>query len=217
MSDFNLIDTSYRRRINIKRWLLGAVVAYVVLLIGLFGARASLNGYIDKARAEVAALRSDTESILSRKRSLREIQSEKSKLERKLKVLGGLVEGPDINRIFHAVERSLNDETWFVDWSFRRAGELIDVNAEEIDTGYFIIVSEQTDAQKQAWKIKTHMEINAQAINHSALASFVRKLSNQPEVDHVQIESTHTRNVGAVEVIHFNLGVLINTQQKAGA
>ena len=216
MSEFNLIDSSYRRRVDKKHWLIGIVVAYVGLLLVLGVGRASLLDHIEESRGEIESLQSDTESILSRKRALRELQTKKAQLQRKLAVLDGLVEGPDIEQIFHAVERSLNDDTWFVDWSFRRAGELVDVGTEEINTGYFIIVSENPE-QQQAWKIRTHMEINAQSISHSALASFVRNLGNQPEVEHVQIDSTRTQNIGTLEVIHFSLAVVLNTARGAGA
>ena len=214
MSEFNLIDTAYLRRAQFKKWTVLLGIAYLGLVIVLALGKISLHDYISSAREEISSLQRDTETVLSRKRLLRDLQNQKAQLNNRLDVLEGLVEGPQISQIFYAVDRSLNDEIWFVDWSFRRAGEMVEIKPEEKDSGYFIIIPESGGQQNQAWKIRTHMEINAQAVNHTAMAKFVLNLGAQPEIEHVQIYSTSSQKVGNIDVVNFVLTVLLNTHNK---
>ena len=212
MDDFNLIPASYRRRRRLKRWLLAFAGFYVLVVLAIGTGKVAISDFIESARSEIDSLKGDTQEVLSRKRELREMRDRESELEHRLIVLDRLIDGPRITRLFQAIDRSLDERIWFVDWKFVRAGELVDVPEKTVERGYFIVVSEpSTTGLQQAWKILTHMEISARAVNHSALAEFVRRLGVQPEVDGVQVVATQTEQFDGQNVIGFRLAVLLDT------
>ena len=212
MDDFNLIPASYRRRRRLKRWLLAFAGFYVLVVLAIGTGKVAISDFIESARSEIDLLKGDTQEVLSRKRELREMRGRESELEHRLIVLDRLIDGPRITRLFQAIDRSLDERIWFVDWKFVRAGELVDVPEKTVERGYFIVVSEpSTTGLQQAWKILTHMEISARAVNHSALAEFVRRLGVQPEVDGVQVVATQTEQFDGQNVIGFRLAVLLDT------
>ena len=212
MDDFNLIPASYRRRRRVKRWLLAFAGFYVLVVLAIGTGKVAISDFIESARSEIDSLKGDTQEVLSRKRELREMRDRESELEHRLIVLDRLIDGPRITRLFQAIDRSLDERIWFVDWKFVRAGELVDVPEKTVERGYFIVVSEpSTTGLQQAWKILTHMEISARAVNHSALAEFVRRLGVQPEVDGVQVVATQTEQFDGQNVIGFRLAVLLDT------
>ena len=212
MDDFNLIPASYRRRRRLKRWLLAFSGFYVLVVLAIGTGKVAISDFIESARSEIDLLKGDTQEVLSRKRELREMRDRESELEHRLIVLDRLIDGPRITRLFQAIDRSLDERIWFVDWKFVRAGELVDVPEKTVERGYFIVVSEpSTTGLQQAWKILTHMEISARAVNHSALAEFVRRLGVQPEVDGVQVVATQTEQFDGQNVIGFRLAVLLDT------
>ena len=212
MDDFNLIPASYRRRRRVKRWLLAFAGFYVLVVLAIGTGKVAISDFIESARSEIDLLKGDTQEVLSRKRELREMRDRESELEHRLIVLDRLIDGPRITRLFQAIDRSLDERIWFVDWKFVRAGELVDVPEKTVERGYFIVVSEpSTTGLQQAWKILTHMEISARAVDHSALAEFVRRLGVQPEVDGVQVVATQTEQFDGQNVIGFRLAVLLDT------
>jgi hypothetical protein len=217
MLDFNLIPSVYQRRINLKRWIGLFLCFYICTVMALLLGRSWLLDRNESTQSKIAIVNSDMQNILSRKRELRGLHDERNLLTHQLTVLSGLIDGPRVQKLFYAIDRAINDDIWFVDWSFARAGELVEVNPERVHTGYFIIISEDPNSKTQkAWKIHTHTEITARAINHSALAEFVRQLGYQPEVERVRIVSTRTQKDGNTDVIDFKLAVVLSNSEEIG-
>jgi hypothetical protein len=120
-----------------------------------------------------------------------------------------------------AMDRIMQNDVWFTQWSYNRAGEITPVQPATVQTGYFIIIPQEANGSpstgspnQQAWKLNTHMEINGQALDYSSLSGFVRKLINQPEIDDVKVINTSLRNYTSSQVVDFNLVVIINNQFK---
>ncbi len=63
----------------------------------------------------------------------------------------------------------------------------------------------------KAWWVQAHMEIKAQAINHSALAEFVERLSAQPAVKDIKVLSTRAHRHASVQAVDFELAVIVNS------
>jgi hypothetical protein len=57
----------------------------------------------------------------------------------------------------------------------------------------------------------THMEIRGQAVDHSTLAQFVSRLLDQPRIEQVRVVNTRVRPLAAVEVVDFELAVVVRT------
>ena len=115
--------------------------------------------------------------------------------------------------MFVSMDSALDKSVWFVDWTFRRAGELVDEDEKGVQTGYFLVIPiEAEDEPNRAWRMETHMEILGQARDHSTLASFVSRLLDEPRIAQVRIVKTHVREVAAVEVVDFELAVVVRTE-----
>ena len=210
MADIDLIPESYRRERRTKRWLKQFGVMYGVLLICIVSAKVFLHLGIKEQRLEIERLRTDKQSVLEQKARLEELHGERSRLEKRLAVLERLRGGPASKQVFLGIDGALNGKVWFVDWSFKRAGEFVEPKASTVNTGYFIIVPEgQNDTSARAWQMRTHMEIKAQALDHSALADFVERLGRQRVIEDVKVLNTRSQRKNAMSVVDFKLAVVV--------
>jgi hypothetical protein len=190
---------------------LGVVAVLVLVFVGV--AKAGLVQGIQIKQNELGRLRTVKTGLLSQKAQVKALEFERSDLERQLAILSGLRGGAAAKQTLLAVDRALNGNVWFVSWSFRRTGELVDEAPETVNTGYFIVVpAESRDEPERAWRLRSHMEIRAQAASHSALASFVRQLVDQPEVEDVKVVNTRVHRYTNAQVVSFELAVVIKSE-----
>ncbi len=183
-----------------------------MLLVALVGiGRTHLNRMVDSREQQVARLRVARGDVLDRKARLESLQAEKVELLRRQAILSGLRGGVEARRMFLVVDQALDGNVWFLSWTFRRAGELVDHEPETVDTGYFIVVpSRAKDEPEKAWRLEAHMEIHARALDHATLAEFVRRLVEQPEVRDVRVLRTRVHEYTARQVVDFELAVIVN-------
>jgi len=211
MTDIDLIPESYRRGRRARSWLGRFAVAYMALLFGLLAAKAVLSVNIDARASEARKMRVDAAAALQRKAHLDQLDSQRVALAKQLAMLDTLRAGPPTGEIFAAVDRALEGRrVRFLSWRFQRAGELVETPARTINTGYFVVVP--AGSKKPAvngWRLRTHMEIKAVAVDHSALAEFVSRLANQAAFKDVKVLETHAQQEGGREVVAFGLAVVI--------
>jgi len=126
-------------------------------------------------------------------------------------MLDTLRAGPPASEIFEAVDRALDGgRVRFLNWRFKRAGELVERPVRTVNTGYFVVVPAGTGkAAEHGWRLRTHMEIKGRAVDHSALAAFVTRLASQPVVKDVKVLATHAQQVAGREAVGFDLAVVI--------
>lgn len=112
------------------------------------------------------------------------------------------------------IDRVLNDNIWFLQWSFKRAGEIVTLPPQTVQTGYFIIIPQENSriGKQQTWKLETHMEIKGQARDHTSFSLFVQGLLSQPEIEDVKIVDTQMRRYADIQVVDFNIVIVINNQ-----
>jgi hypothetical protein len=115
--------------------------------------------------------------------------------------------------MFSSMDSALDGRVWFLDWTFRRAGELVDEDPKGVQTGYFLVIPiEEEDEPNRAWRMETHMEIRGHTLDHSTLARFVSRLLDEHRIAQVRIVKTHVREVASVEVVDFELAVVVRTE-----
>ena len=121
--------------------------------------------------------------------------------------------GAAVDDIFSLVDRSIvAGDLWFTDWSFRRAGIIVDGEQRGVETGYFVIVSEQNSMRtNNDLSVETHMTIRGQAKDHQALSKFVRALFEQREIKDVNVRKTSQTDYGSGRVVDFNMTVVLNS------
>jgi Tfp pilus assembly protein PilN len=210
MAELDLIPDSYRRARLIRRWLKAFALVYIGLIVSLGVSRWLLASAIDARAGKLEQIDADRAAMDQQKGQIQDLDARKAELARKVDALETLRGGPSPRAIFVAVDRALNGEVWFLQWTFRRAGEFVQPQPRSVNTGYIITVpAGEAGAQSKAYRIATHMEINGQASSHSALADFVQRLSEQSVVEEVKVLNTHVRPYGAFQVVDFSLAVII--------
>lgn len=213
MNEIDLVPGHYRRLQRVRSTLhrLALAVALVAVLAG--GARAGLRYAIETEQGELSRLRTVRSGLLSQKARIQQLELERGGLERELAILEQLRGGVAARETLLAVDRALNGNVWFQSWAFRRAGEWSEEEPESTQTGYFIVVPpEARDGTERAWRLDSHMEIHAQAADHSALAAFVRALVEQPEVSDVRVVSTRVHRYTSGQVVSFELAVVLRNR-----
>jgi hypothetical protein len=106
----------------------------------------------------------------------------------------------------------VNDNLWFVNWSFRRAGVVVDGETRGIETGYFVIVpADQRSSEVPDWQVETHMTLEGRALDHQALSTFVRSLFEQPDIKDVSVQRTSLTEYANGRVVSFDLTIVLNS------
>lgn len=212
MSDLDLIPTRYRRALWLRAWRTRLAVALVAIVIGLAAAKLGLAWGIRSHERALERLRVQKLALLAQEARLEDLQEQRGVLEARVDVLSKLRGGVDARTVFRVVDRALDGNVWFRRWRFRRAGEPVDSVPETARTGYFVVVPRGAEGEpERAWHLETHMELSAEARDHSTLAGFVSRLVQQPEIQDARILHTRARRYPSAEVVEFELAVVVRS------
>lgn len=213
MADIDLIPNSYRTRRWQTRWMkttAGVLVGLIVVLAaGLF----TLNVATTKSKSRVDALQLQQSLTAQQRADLERLNAEKKELLQQFELLSGLRSGAAAEDMFVTIDRALvDDEVWFLEWEFQRAGVLVSDGVRTVNTGYFIVVPEGADKPADdSFRVQTNMTIRGQAQDHSALSGFVRRLFAQSEIGDVRIRRTSVNSREQYDTVDFDLAVVLNT------
>jgi len=213
MAELDLVPSEYRRALWLRRWLRTLAVVEVALLLGLLTARVAVDAAASSRRRAIEEIHTAEQRVQAQRGQLEQLRGQQQVAERHLAILSGLRGGLSSDAVFLAVDRSFQDGIWFLDWTFRRAGQLVDDDPKAVQTGYFLVVPLEQEGHdaKRAWRLETHMEIRGQALDHTTLARFVDRLLDEPRIEAVRIVNTQSRAAAAVPVLDFELAVLVRT------
>jgi hypothetical protein len=216
MHELDLIPASYKERLKIKRWCQQFGFAFVSVLVIVFGLRIAITNQTMALNSRIEILQRDKQASIEQQQKYNELVAKEVKLRKQLEILNGLRGGPSAKQILLAVDRVMRNDVWFTQWSFIRAGQITQVQPATVQTGYFIIIPQETNASptEQAWKLDTHMEISGQALDHSSLSDFISDLIKQPEINDVKVINTSLRSYTSSQIVEFKLVVIINNQFK---
>ena len=216
MSNIDLIPSEFRHERWLRSWLRSFVLSTAgvgLLALSLYG---GLSWQTGKLRDEVRVLEEQRAVTAQQRTQLEDLSREKSNLSQQLSMLQGLRSGAPAKAVFLAVDQAIGGaDVWFTNWQFRRAGVLVpEEQSSGVQTGYFIVVPEDGRDASQAWQVETHLKIQGQARDHSALSRFVDELFSQRAVVDVDVENTALRSYGDVDVVDFDLAVVLNSEAR---
>lgn len=213
MAEIDLVPAEYRHYLRVRRWLVTFASVFVLLVVAIGVGRVVVSQRVGAEKARIDHLRASKQVTLNQLGLIQTLHERKGAAEKRLNILGGLRGGPAAEKIFWTIDRALSGNVWFRSWSFRRAGELVEVAPRAVETGYFIIVpKEANQSQDKAWRLQTHMEIKGQARDHSALAEFVKRLLDQPEIEDVRVLNTSLRRYTTAHLVDFELAVVVDSR-----
>lgn len=216
MNDIDLIPNAYRTRRWQSSWLKTSAFLFGGLLIAFVVGLVMLNTATANTKARVEALQIRQTVTAQQRVDLERLNTQRTELQQQFELLSGLRSGAAAEDMFVAIDRALtNDDLWFVEWQFERAGVMVGEGVRTVNTGYFIVVPEGTDRPADgAIRVQTNMTIRGQSRDHSGLSGFVRRLFAQPEIDDVRIRRTSVNRNGQISAVDFELAVTLKTDAR---
>ena len=213
MADIDLIPVDYRNWLSQQALVRKYVIGFVLLNLLIFGTGLLLGYSARQAEAKVLRLKTDNAITQQQQLQLQQLKDQEAEYQRRWSLLRGLRAGAAIDDIFTLIDRSLiAGDLWFLEWSFRRAGVIVDGQQRGIETGYFIIVDEESNPLADPdLEVETHMTIHGQAKDHQALSKFVRALFEQSDIKDVNVQRTSQTDYANGRVVDFDLTIVLNS------
>ncbi|MDJ0939559.1 MAG: PilN domain-containing protein [Woeseiaceae bacterium] len=217
MADIDLIPNEYRTWLRQRSMLKVYGSAFLALNVLVCAVALLLDYAVTQSEKAAVQLRSANAITQQQQVQLDQLQSQRGEYERQWSLLRGLRAGAEVEDIFEIIDRSLvGEDLWFLEWSFRRAGVIVDGEQRGVETGYFIIVAEDGSATNAELKVETHMSVAGQARDHQALSRFVRNLFEQPDIKDVSVQRTSQARIGRSRVVDFDLTIVLNSTPREG-
>lgn len=218
MAELDLIPDDYRKRLVRHGEIRQYAVAFVILNVVILGAAGVFAHFSSKASEKIQDLKTQSAITEQQQTQLEQLSSQKKEYERRWSLLRGLRAGAAVEDIFKIIDRAIvNNDLWFENWSFRRAGVVVDGETRGIETGYFVIVEEDGQSGGNPdWQVETHMVLEGRALDHQALSTFVRALFEQPDIKDVSVQKTSLTNYANGRVVSFDLTIILNSDIEAG-
>ena len=214
MAEIDLIPADYRRWLDQRRLLRDFAIVVGIVAALLVGASEWSRMETVSARDRASELRTNNAISQQQQQQLEQLRNQQAEYRRQLSLLRGLRAGAAIEDIFTIIDRSMVEgELWFVDWSFRRAGVIVNGEQRGVETGYFIIADPDAEVPG-SFEVETHMSIHGQARDHQALSNFVRALFEQSQISDVSVQKTSRVDYGGGSVVDFNLTVVLASEPR---
>lgn len=217
MNEIDLFPEDLRRQLLFKRWFRRAGISLLLLstliVVAFFGLREA-NAQLE---TRIEYFQSQREITNANRQQLKLLSQKKQDLQQQLSLLSGLRSGASAEQMFVMIDRALpGPDVWLTNWRFRRAGTQVEAGLETVNTGYFIVIPAGSgERQEETWKIETHMNIQGQALDHSAMSEFVRNLTLQPEIENVRIVSTRLGlSANRTKLVDFSLDIIVSTEAR---
>ena len=213
MNEIDLFPDDLRRQLLLTRWFKLAAISIVLLSLAIGGGFILLlevNAQVDE---EIRQFQNQREISNANRQQLKQLDQQKQDLQQQLNLLSGLRSGASAEQMFVMIDRALpGPEVWLTNWKFRRAGTQVKATPETVSTGYFIVIpAGSSTRQEETWKIETHMNIQGQALDHSAISEFVLNLTRQPEIENVRIVNTRLgQPVNETKLVDFSLDIIVS-------
>lgn len=216
MASIDLVPNEYRLWLDQRRVLRNYGLTLALLAVVITGIAMAVADRVTEAQALAAELRVKNTITQNQQQQLAEMKNQQAEYERQWSLLRGLRAGAAVEDIFRIVDESLvGDKLWFLDWSFRRAGVIVDGQQRGVETGYFIIVTgENGENNGHGYEVETHMTIHGQARDHQALSAFVRALFDQNLIKDVNVQRTSRDESTGRRVVDFDLTVVLNSSTR---
>jgi hypothetical protein len=217
MNEIDLFPDELRKQLLFKRWFKLTGISVVLLTLVAMVAFVVLREASDRIDQQIQHFQSQREISNTTRQQMEQLNQQKSDLKQQLDLLSGLRSGASAEQMFLMIDRALpGSDVWLTNWKFRRAGTQVDKTQQAVSTGYFIVIpadNQSRQGQEETWKIETHMSIQGQALDHSAMSRFVLNLTQQPEIEKVRIVNTRSNQGKQVKLVDFSLDIVVSARK----
>ncbi len=216
MADIDLIPREYRYWLWQLQWLKQSAVG----LSGVLALATAGYLYLDITAAatqkKLQTLQQQQAITQQQQQELEQLSNSKAELARQWTLLNGLRGGTSVESILTVIDRALVDQqVWFLDWEFARAGHAAKRPRQSSNSGYFVISSGKNKGEPSMpdrWQVDTHITIKGQAIDHAAFSGFVQRLLQQAEIADVKVVKTALSRISDVNIVNFDIAILVNNR-----
>ena len=213
MAELDLIPDDYRNRLKQRAELRQFAVLFAILNIVVLASAGVFSQLSKQASVRIQELKSQSAITEQQQLRLETLSAQQKDYEQRWSLLRGLRAGAAVEDIFRIIDRAIvNNDIWFENWSFRRAGVVVDGEARGVETGYFVVVpADGQPTETPEWQVETHMVLEGRALDHQALSTFVRALFEQPDIKDVSVQRTSQTNYANGRVVSFDLNIILNS------
>lgn len=213
MAELDLIPDDYRNRLKQRAELRQFAVLFAILNIVVLASAGAFGQLSKQASVRIQELKSQSAITEQQQLRLEALSAQQKEYEQRWSLLRGLRAGAAVEDIFRIIDRAIvNDDIWFENWSFRRAGVVVDGEARGVETGYFVVVpADGQPTETPEWQVETHMVLEGRALDHQALSTFVRALFEQPDIKDVSVQRTSLTDYANGRVVSFDLNIILNS------
>jgi hypothetical protein len=211
MNEIDLIPAVYRKRVLFIKWVKQALFSMIGISAVVVIAFLVLQADTEDIEWQLNELQTQKMISNQQRNELEKLNTRKKSLTQQLDLLAGLRSGLAVEQILLTVDKALSkNNVWLTNWSFRRAGSVVDNDPKTVNMGYFIVIPNgERPQEEEAWKIETTMTIQGQALDHSALSEFVSNLIEQPEIQTVRVVRTDLISLHNHKLVNFSLDIVV--------
>ncbi len=215
MNEFDLIPADYRRNRQIYGDLARFGIAALAIVAVTFVAVTALSVATGRAEEKARALGGQQALIDQKSAQLQTLDEQIASMSEQFEALTGFRGGQSAPGLLVGIDRAFaGSEVWFSELVFSRAGSMVDKAEAAQSNGYFIVLPKEVEsATERAWQIETHMEVLGYARNYAGLSDFVGNLLKQPEIHSVKIVRSALRKQAEVELVEFELAIIVNPKR----
>ena len=206
----DLIPADYRRSQRVQRQLRSLGWTCLGLLVALGLGAAGLAHYLDKERAALARFKHLQAQAHAQQNRLNELKTQRDLASRHVQALDTLRGSASVGRLFSAVDAALNGRIWFQELAYSRANETFG-QPTAAGTPATVAPNGNRGAATPAAgarPLREQADIRGVALDHAALAEFIRQLAARPGVNEVRLLDTRARNYPNLQVVDFQVATL---------
>lgn len=204
MADIDMIPRSYHASVRARRALRGYGIALATLLAAGALAAGLLHWRVAVQTPQLEQLRIRTAEAEALRMRFAASAARQGALEQDAAALAALRGAGGIARMAQALDAALNDKVWFDSLRFTRTEELLRAPLPSpLPAGTLVTraapsaASANAAAGPQTWRLARHLDVQGQALDHAALATFLAALSANPVLGDVRfLKSTATAGAG---------------------
>lgn len=205
MTDINLIPRDYSEARRLRRWLRNFGLALAVLATVTAIGRGWIALRLSDERPTVEQMRKRAKLAVERQAQLAELEARRKTAETRQASLHALREDATWVAMFKAIDHAYNRNLWFDELAFSRT-----VHVDAPPPG----IAPAADAASRVPpaappRISHGFDIKGHALDHAAIAEFMRAMGERPGVGAVRLTDTGLRKYSTMEVVDFSLAATL--------
>jgi cell division protein FtsB len=208
----DLIPADFRRLRRVRSYLRATLFALGLLLIIFLLGWLGLQTLVSREQQQISRLQQDDGRFQRDQSSLAELRQKRQQIEEQLNTLAGLRGGDQVAKLLRAIDAAHTTGIWLDNMQMHRATDsLVKPESPSANTlgGLLGKIQGVGNAPGSGVNIVGH------ALDHTHLAEFMKKLSDQPGMARLYLIETRPRGAADIDVIDFTLFMQLETLKSA--